>query len=441
MFVKKSRELLQIMHSHLCNRCGSCVGLSDGAIVFKDKEGGYFPDTISKLSEAKAERIWEACSGKYFNFVKYREKFYSNPAHFHYYVGPYEQMGIGFTNDELIRQNAASGGIITGILIFLLEKGMIDGAVTLRMSSEKPWLTETCIAKSRAEIVESAQSKYCISSVNEILPEISAFKGKLAYVGLPPQVQSIRKLQAVDDPVVRNIKYIFGPFYGNTMHFTAVKSLLRTYGEKDYTQIKKLYFRYGEWPGNMRIEMNSGRIIELKKFHANYLIPFHILKNSLLCTDFTNEFTDISGGDAWAPVYEEKGKGFSMIIARSKQGKHILDAMIKEGWIQFNEISENEAITMHSHGYDLKKRGAFIRIRIRKISGKPVPDYGYKLKGFPVSRYIMEGIISFLFLVMGTKFLRCLVELIPPEFIGRFFEKARTNWKKSTYKIKRTNLL
>lgn len=428
------------MHSHLCNRCGSCIGLSGGAIVFNNKEGKYTPKIIGGLSNDVYKRIWIACSGKYFNFKEYREKFYSNPKGFHPYIGPYEQIGIGYSKNDNIRFNAASGGIITGILIFLLEKGFIDGAVTLRMSVEKPWLTEPFIAMSKKEIMASAQSKYCISSVNEILPQINDFKGRLAYVGIPPQVQSIRKLQAVNDPSVRNIKFIFGPFYGNTLHFSAVKSLLRTYGEKDYRQIKKLYFRYGEWPGSMRIELNNGRIIELKKFHANYLIPFHILKNSLLCTDLTNEFTDISGGDAWAPMYEEKGKGFSMIISRSKQGNQIIKKMIEEGWIHFDPITENEALSIHSHGYDLKKRGTFIRLGFRKLLGKPVPEYGYKLRGFPISRYMMEVIISFLFLIMGTQVMRWVVGLLPPKFIGAIFEKARTFWKKSTQRIKRTNL-
>ncbi len=71
----------------------------------------------------------------------------------------------------------------------------------------------------------------------------------------------------------------------------------------------------------MRVEMQNGRVIELKKFHANYLIPFHIVRNSLYCTDFTNEFTDLSGGDAWAPVYEERGKGFSIVMARIPKGR------------------------------------------------------------------------------------------------------------------------
>lgn len=440
MSAKKLKELKKIMNSHLCNRCGSCVGLSNGAIEFKDREGKFQPKVVGNLSPETIERIHNACAGKYFDFKFYTKEFYSNTKHFHTYTGPYERFGIGYTNNAGFRLNGASGGIITTTLIYLLEKKKIDGAVTTRMSHEKPWLAETIIATTKEEILESAQSKYCITSANEILDEIEAFKGTLAYVGLPPQVQSIRKLQHKNDPSVANIKYIFGPFYGNTLHFSSVLSLMRTYGEKDYTQITKLYFRHGEWPGNMRIELKSGRIIELKKFHANYLIPFHILRNSLFCTDLANEFTDISGGDAWAPQYEERGKGFSLVISRSEKGEALLNEMINDGWLEFDQISEDEAITMHSHGYDLKKRGAFIRIKLRKLFGKSIPDYGYVLKGFPVSRYLMEIIISTMFLLFSTSIARWIIEQFPPTFIGGIFEKARVFWKKSTFSIKRTKL-
>jgi hypothetical protein len=190
----------------------------------------------------------------------------------------------------------------------------------------------------------------------------------------------------------------------------------------------------------MRVELKSGRVIELKKVHANYLIPFHILRNSLYCTDLTNEFTDLSGGDAWAPVYEERGKGFSMVISRSKKGDELLQAMVDEGWLSFDQISEQEAITMHSHGYDFKKRGGFIRIGFRRLLGKSIPDFGYEVKGFTFSRYAMEVVISSLFILMSTPLARWIVEQFPPKFIGGIFERSRTIWKKSTHQIKRKEL-
>ncbi|MFC2112799.1 Coenzyme F420 hydrogenase/dehydrogenase, beta subunit C-terminal domain [Bacteroidota bacterium] len=440
MSVKSHKELKRIMRSELCNRCGTCVALSEGKIVFTGREKKYRPRMIEELDDTEADRILNACAGKRFSFPEHREHFYPQPAHFHPYTGPYQNFYIGHSTHPEIRLNAGSGGILSAVLIFLLEKNMIDGAIVTRMSDEKPWLTEPFIAKTREEILEAAQSKYIITSVNEILAESSGFYGKLAYVGLPGQVQSIRKLQKAGDPSVANIKYIFGPFYGNTLYFSSVRSFIRSYGERDYRKIRKLWFRHGEWPGNMRVEMEDGKTFELKKFHANYLIPFHILKNSLFCTDLTNEFTDLSGGDAWSPDYEERGQGFSIIIPRSAAGQEIIETMHKEGWLEITPCTEEDAISMHSHGYDLKKRGSFIRIRIRKMFFRQIPDYGYKLSGFPISRYLMEFIISGLFLVLGSWPAGRIVELFKPALIGRLFEKSRTSWKKSTHSIKRKDL-
>lgn len=428
------------MNSDLCTRCGSCVGLSEGKIVFTDREGAYRPHVLAEPNEQQSARLLYACPGKDFNFKKYRERFFAEAPEFHAYTGPVYSINIAYSKNPSIRNSGASGGMISAILIWLLQTGKIDGAVVTGMSKEKPWLTQSYIATTIDDILAAAQSKYIITSVNEILPEIENFKGRLAYIGLPPQVQSIRKLQAIDDPSVRNIQYIFGPFYGNTLHFSSIKSFLKSYKIYDYRNISKLYFRYGEWPGNMRIEMKDGKIIELPKFHANYLIPFHIMTNSLLCTDLSNEFTDISGGDAWAPVYEERGKGFSIVFARSERGQQILNDMKQEGLIDISPISIDEAITMHSHGYDLKKRGTFIRLKFRKWLGLSVPDYGYVISDFPFSRYLMEICIDALFLILGTTFARWLVAQMPPATIGRIFEKSRNIWKKATYSIKRENL-
>lgn len=437
----KSIDLLQdVMRSELCNRCGSCVGLSEGKIRFSDKTGKYLPQIVEPIDDVLAETLWNACSGKVFDFPAYRKEFLSESPFFNLFTGPYFRIGIGHANTQEIRSKGASGGIISSVLIWLLEKKKIDGAVVLGMSPTEPWLTQAFIATTREQILAGAQSKYIISSNNDILPAIAAFQGKLAYVGLPGQVQSIRKLQRLNHPSVKNIEYIFGPFYGNTLHFSSIRSFLKTYKAGKYTEIEKLYFRYGEWPGNMRIEMKSGRVIELKKFHANYLIPFHILRNSLYCTDFTNEFTDLSGGDAWAPVYEERGKGFSMIISRSAKGDQILSEMMADGSLSCNEIDEGEAIRMHSHGYDFKKRGGFIRIQFRKWTGRSVPDYGYTIGHFTLSRYFMELIISSLFVLLSLAPSRWLVEQFSPGFVGKLFERTRTLWKKSTHSIKRKDL-
>ena len=440
MSVKSLDNLRNVIRHNLCNRCGACVGLSEGKLVFADRTGRYLPEIMDEPDEALADRLWEACPGGRFDFPAYRRRFYPETTPFHVYTGPYNSLSIGYATDASVRAAAASGGVLTAVLLWLLEKKMIEGAVVTGMSESEPWMPRSYIATTPEQIKSAAQSKYVITSVNELLPQMEQFQGRLAYVGVPGQVQAIRKLQAMNDPSVRRVRYILGPFFGETLHFSSIISFLRSYGVKDYRQITRLYFRYGEWPGRMRVELKDGRVIELKKFHANYLIPFHILKNSLLCTDQSNEFTDISGGDAWAPTYEERGKGFSLVVSRSETGLQILKDMQKEGTLNLTPLGLDEVITMHSHGYDMKKRGAFIRMTFRRLMGLPNPDYGYQLRGFPVSRYLLEMFMAPMFWVLGSRVARFLVERIPPRVIGGAFEWARTAWKKSTRGIKRRDL-
>jgi len=437
MSAKSLDNLMAVFHNGLCARCGTCVGLSEGAVCFGDKSGCYLPELKEKISDELAKRILKGCSGRDVCFNELNEFIFGGGAERHPYMGHVKEQWIGFANSADLRRKCASGGIISSVLMWLIENKEINGAVVLGMDEEKPWRPKPYIATSSDEIVRASQSKYVITSVNEILPDIEKFQGWLAYVGLPCQVHSIRKLQLAGDSSVRNIKYVVGPYCGNTLHFSSIKSLLRSYGEKDYSQIKSIAFREGEWPGTTRIELRSGRVISLPKFHANYLIPFHIMKRCLLCTDLTNEFTDISVGDAWAPAYEERGKGFSLVLARSEKGQEILYTMKDEGLISLDKLESKAAVSMHSHGYDLKKRGAFIRIRFRKFFGRAVPNYGYELKGFPVKRYLMEILIDFMFALMGTSLASFLLEKIHPKFMGGVFKKLRTIWKKLTHNIKR----
>ena len=45
------------MADGLCTRCGACVGLGSGRVVFEDREGRYLPRVLGELSEAEARRI------------------------------------------------------------------------------------------------------------------------------------------------------------------------------------------------------------------------------------------------------------------------------------------------------------------------------------------------------------------------------------------------
>jgi len=430
-------KLKSVIDHGLCTRCGSCVGLSGGHIKFADKTAAYLPEFHGDPDEKTSNDIWNACSGKEVDFPGLTEYVFGDQGVQHPYIGRYLDLNIGFATDPEVRRAGGSAGVISMTLIWMLENYLIDGAVVLGMSKEEPWMNKPFIAKTKEEVLSAAQSKYTISSNNEILDEIGQFKGKLAYVGLPCQVHSIRKLQKQQHSSVKNIKYIIAPFCGLNLHFSSLTSFLRSHGEKNTKDIVDVQFRHGEWPGNMRVEMKDGKVLMLPKFHANYLIPFHMMKRCQLCVDAANEFTDISVGDAWAPVYEERGKGFSFVVTRTKKGQEILDKMAADNLLDLSSITIGDAVKMHSHMYDNKKRGAFIRIKKQKYR----PEYNLP---FPVNlgfkRKMFEFWMNLILNILRTRFFTWLIDILPSKLVGEVFNSFKIFWKRITYSVKRKEL-
>ena len=269
---------------------------------------------------------------------------------------------------------------------------------------------------------------------------MEAFDGTLAYVGLPDQVASLRRLQQLGHAGAVRVKYVIGPYVGTAMYFEAIASYLRSQGHYRIEDITRLRYREGEWPGHLQIELRTGEIFKVSKFYYNYLIPFYVTRSTLQSVDFTNELTDISVGDAWHPDYEGRGEGYSLIVGRTETGMRVLQSLQEKKLLYLDPIAEDVALSMHGHMLDFKKRGTFIRLRWRKKLGKPVPDYGYAPENIPISRYLTEVVISSLFLVGSTRLARRVVQIIPIAILGPAFNTARKSWKRMSKPAKRKGL-
>jgi len=437
MFTTLQREVID---SGICTHCGTCVGLSEGFLSFKPSSRGPIPTSNLSISPELNPFIYSACPGRSVDYPDLNN-FVFGIAPENWLIGVARNFYLSYSLDQIIRNSGASGGVITQTLIYLLENNLVDGAVVLRQGVPKPWLASPTVATSKDEILAAAQSFYSPAPVNTILGEMDRFEGRLAYVGLPDQVASLRMLQKLGHSGAKKVDYVIGPYTGTSMYLEAIESFLASNGVKALEQIEKLRYREGEWPGHLYIKTQEGREIRAEKFYYNYLIPFFITQASLLSVDFTNELTDISVGDAWNPSLEKEGKGYSVVISRSKRGDDLLQKMASQGHIQLDDLSLEDALGMHGHMLDFKKRGSFIRIRWRRFFGLRVPEFGYSPQSIPVSRFFIEAVISVIFLICRTRFARRIVEMLPINFVGPIFEYIRVAWKRISKPTKRKGLM
>ena len=430
----------EVIDRGLCTHCGTCAGLSSGGLALSQTRAGMLPVRPADGSFELPPEAVEACPGRGLNYPSLT-KFVFGRQPGNWLLGNYEDIWVGHSNSAALRRNGSSGGVITHTLAYLLQEGRIDGAVVLRHGFPEPWLSSPIIATTLDEIIASSQSVYVPVPVNAILQQMDEFPGRLAYVGLPDQVASLRRLQQLGHRGAKKVKYVIGPYVGTLIYLQGLESFLSSSGIGGLKDVKSLQYRAGEWPGNLVVESRDGRRIQAKKFYYNYLIPFYITKSTLYSPDFANELTDLSIGDAWSPEYEAKGAGFSVVIARSPAAAEIMGEMRVKGMLELEELPLNKALEMHGHMLDFKKRGSYIRMSWRKATGRIVPDYGIKPINIPLSRYLVEGVISGVILACQTRLARFVVGLVPLAIIGPLFDGLRKTWKWLSKPTKRRALM
>jgi len=372
--------IIHVVKNELCTGCGTCIAACPNdaiKLTLNEKKGIY----ISELDEYKCKKCglcYKICPGHGINLKELNlEVFGKEPVDS--LIGNYFSIYHGHSTDCSIRNNSSSGGLITQILIFALEEGIINGALVTRMKKDNPLEPEPFIARTKEEIIEASKSKYCPVPANIALREIMRSKDgdKFAVVGLPCHIQGIRKLEKVNRKFKNKIVLHMGIVCNHAPSFFATKFLMRKNRVK-YEELQNIDYRGNGWPGGMQITKKNGDKIFLPEFSEDYwggpLNSFFFPSRCLLCNDKICELSDASFADAWTPELMRKdNKGTSLIISRNKRFEDILTNMILIKMIELEK--SNETLPYRSQGlYKVKKRLS-ARMRIFELLGKKLPEY------------------------------------------------------------------
>jgi coenzyme F420 hydrogenase subunit beta len=373
----------QVVSDGLCCGCGTCVSLCPtGAIILNldKKKGVYIP--YVQINECKKCGIcYRVCPGHGVDFKQLNEgTFGSEPDDI--LIGNYQECFLGYAKDNNVRYNASSGGVVTSLLLFALDTGLIDGALVTRMKNGSPFEPEPFIARSREEIISASKSKYCPVPVNIILKEIlqSEPEMKYAIVGLPCQIQGIRKAMLINEKLREKIAFQIGLFCSHSDNFHQNDQILSELGV-DKGDVSKINYRGEGWPGQMSVELKNSQVVFFPYFKGilYHTMWFNVIERCLFCCDLTAELADISCGDPWLDeVLSNEKMGKSILIARSDVGTSLYSNAKKAGYIEADTLDPSK---VHIAGDMMvsKKKDIFGRFFIRKLFGKSIPSYNTEL--------------------------------------------------------------
>ena len=401
-----NETISQVVKNDLCTGCGTCIALCPTEAIkltINEKKGIYVPE----LNEEKCNSCgicYKVCPGHEVDFKALNlEIFDKEPEDI--LIGNYLNCYIGHSTDYNIRYNSASGGLVTQLLIFALEEGLIDGALVTRMKKNNPLEPEPFIARTKEEIIEASKSKYCPVPVNIALKEILASKEeeKFAVVGLPCHIQGIRKAEQINKKLKERIVLHLGLLCSTTRNFLSQEYLFKKFNVKK-EDVVKFDYRGEGWIGGMTITSKNGDKIHslLPIYYTQILRSYFVPLRCTLCNDQSCELSDISFGDIWIPEFMDDKIGTSAIIVRNKISENILQKMISNKKIELNNLNRDKLTMSQMYPLRLKKTHLNARIALFKLFGKATPLYNQKLLK-PRAFSYLHGVLLYFYIFLSSK--------------------------------------
>lgn len=403
-----TKSIQYIIDNNLCTGCGICEGACPSSAITTIVKGGRFLpniDTTLCKNGGGCHRCMDVCPGIGCNLVEMGKSVQAETVNEDLLVGKYEQCFTGHSTDEELRYHSASGGMVTQMLIWLLETGRIDGAVVSKFDNRNPLMVTTSIATTREELISAKGSKYAPVSLHNTAKLLKQAEGsRYVVVGLPCHIQGLRKQTQKDRKLRDKIVAYFGLYCSCGRTFYLTEHVLKERGikrdELTYfayrdegclgSMVAKRQTRYQDYYSNSETSLYKKDEV-YKERYQNYYHPlrsFFIPKRCLFCIDHYARLADISFGDIHVKPYSDDKVGINSVVARTPQMVEWLKQAKVDGVITLDELPVeilNKSQSMARRKY--VRVGAFIWVA--KMVGNKVPAYDLPL---PVKSIVKNGL-------------------------------------------------
>lgn len=404
--VSRTREL------NLCISCEICVlSCPKDAIIMKESLGQFLP-VIDENKCILCRTCLNLCPG----IDIYPKKLSINKSIKDFLLGNYLECYIANSKNPLIRKKSTSGGIITNLVIKLIEDKTYDAVFVLDFEKFEKKPARLKPTNNVDEIINSAKSKYIPASLYEVIKTLKKRDQKrYIIIATPCLILGVKNF--IEKFNISSEKLLFlGLFCANTLNFNILKYYEYKYAKRN-ERIKKFFYRTKEkfgWPGHTKILFDSGRSIILHRNIRMSLIKFFSLKRCLFCFDKLNKFSDISFGDCYI---ENKSdfNGKSSVIIRTQKGKEISD--------KYSYLFDIEKVSIEDVFKSQKIKNQFTNLAYTKIflnKEKIYPKYEEKADFNPKLKRDLIKLQKNIILGANNKFFKIQLKLFLAHKINSF---------------------
>jgi coenzyme F420 hydrogenase subunit beta len=327
----------EVVERGICGKCGGCVSFcSAGELNALEIGENDLPRYVNEDNCLKCGICYLICPQTDTLNAELQEKFGWKPP-----IGDYQRITSAQTTNKQIMTVCTDGGVVTSLLLYLMERNLINGAVVSRKMGR--FARKATVARTYEELIEAAGSTFSGSLHLEELggkyttytPILSTVKSleksylrDIAIVGTPCQINAIRKMQCLGVLPAHLIKYTIGLFCIENFSFDDVaREKLEKKLNINLEDIVKLNIK-----DDFIISLTNGVTIRVP------LEEIHGVARSacLACRDFSNEYADISVGGLGSL------DGYTTVLTRTELGASLYDEALRRGYIRERTFEEAE---------------------------------------------------------------------------------------------------
>ena len=343
----------EVIDTGLCTGCAGCViACPHDVIGYDHEQGGYKPfhleDELGPDDCGHGQKGCTSCTRACPRFRNWEpeadEHLFARQREPGEMSGIYQDIMLTRASDKTVHEHGQDGGLVSAILIWLLDEGYIDGALVSYLDGAKgDWKARPGVATTKAEVLDSAGSRYTYSA-NTLAIDEANDKGlkSLALVGMScqssvPPVMWHRKIGKISKP----IKFNIGLLCSKTFDDAIFEELFLTkYGLPKQDMVKM------NIKGVFQIWMTDGSYheIPLKECHA------WTREGCTHCPDFAAEHADISTGGIG------EFNDWTLTIVRTELGREVISRMISAGVIEARPGDEDPGAVALMHKLAAKSR-------------------------------------------------------------------------------------
>lgn len=331
-----AQDLRGVRSADMCIGCGACV----------------HADPSLDLALEPTKLIWEpthngnelaalVCPAVQVDFPALQHAIFggAEPGPF----GVVDTVMLGQSTDLDRNVSASSGGLIKEILIELLSRPDVDGAIVLVDKGGLAFEPEIITDPSEADALPG--SIYHNLPKDRVLSLLKESDRRLVLVGIPCEFEGIFQYILRAEPhLMARVHTTIGLLCGWQYNYHALRAICQYMGA-DFDDIERISYR-GDGPiGKLRVRTSEKEYSASRRVDFSYQVAFDRTFNTPrchLCVNHANFLADIVVGDAWLPSTVGTKTGISLIINRRPETTALVRELETKGRVVLTEVSTEE---------------------------------------------------------------------------------------------------